>query len=104
MFTCIRVSDNNIEHLKVVKDDTRRSISFLNSRTRPKTEFRKDRRNYTVVECDIVDYGTIRAVSHCSETEIQLVTLGGYRLRYYDDRNECGVVHIVVRVDFTRAC
>lgn len=45
MFACIRVSDHNIENLKMVKDDTQGSISFLNSRIRSKTEFRKDSRN-----------------------------------------------------------
>ena len=104
MFSGIRISNNKIENLKMIKNETQGSISLLDGRIRTKAEFWKHGRNGRDVKCDLVDQGMIRAVIHGGETEIQLDTGGSYRLRDWDDGDECGVVDFMVGIDGTGDC
>lgn len=96
MRASIAILDDKLDNIQMIEDESVWRICALRSCIRPETERRECSRDQWVVKRYIIEHCAIRFVGHELEGGFKLYSLGRPLLRDDIERDEGGVIHIVV--------
>lgn len=102
MFPGIPILDHDIHHVKMIHHEAQRAIRRLRRRIPAQTERGEHSGDERGVVRDLVEHRVVRPVAHGVEDHLELDGFGREWLRDRFERDERGVVHVVVEVDRAR--
>jgi len=100
----VTVLDDEVNNIKRIDDEAEWAIRLLSSRIGPETECREQTGDQRVIECDLIEHCTIRAIVHCSEGNFEVDGFGHVPLRDNLERDECHIIHVRVIIDSALGC